>query len=133
MSSRFYTNQDKTLTEIINGILPKSNAADILVGYFYFSGYKAVSDGLKDKRVRILVGLDVDTTISKSVCEIERFKKTVQSRGQIKEEFYAQLVNLFNDTNLFDDDAHIEQCQKVLHISRICCSCSTYLISFYIL
>lgn len=114
MSSRFYTNQDKTLTEIINGILPKSNAADILVGYFYFSGYKVVSDGFADKQVRILVGLDVDTTISKSVCEVERFKKAVQSRGQIKEEYYARLVNLFNDTNLFDDDVHIEQFKMFL-------------------
>lgn len=114
MSSRFYTNQDKTLTEIINGILPKSNAADILVGYFYFSGYKAVSDGFADKQVRILVGLDVDTTISKSVCEVERFKKAVQSRGQIKEEYYVRLVNLFDDTNLFDDDVHIEQFKMFL-------------------
>lgn len=114
MSSRFYTNQEKTLNEIINGILPKSIAADILVGYFYFSGYKAVSDGFVDKHVRILVGLDVDTTISKSVCEVERLKKAVQSRGQVKEEYYARLVSLFNDTDLFDDATHVEQFKMFL-------------------
>ena len=58
----FITNQDKLLSDIINGILPKSKAVDILVGYFYFSGYKLISENLQDKNVRILVGLDIDTT-----------------------------------------------------------------------
>lgn len=34
MSSSFITNREKFLSDIINGILPKTNAVDILVGYF---------------------------------------------------------------------------------------------------
>ena len=34
MSSSFITNKDKFLSDIINGILPKTDAVDILVGYF---------------------------------------------------------------------------------------------------
>lgn len=34
----FITNQEKLLAEIINGILPKTQAVDMLVGYFYYSG-----------------------------------------------------------------------------------------------
>lgn len=39
MAHSFITNRDRLLSDIITGILPKSNAVDILVGYFYFSGY----------------------------------------------------------------------------------------------
>ena len=57
MSNSFITNKDKFLSDIINGILPKTNAVDILVGYFYYSGYSQLSEKLKDKQIRILVGL----------------------------------------------------------------------------
>ena len=33
MSNSFITNKEKFLSDIINGILPKTNAVDILVGY----------------------------------------------------------------------------------------------------
>ena len=39
MAHSFITNRDRLLSDIITGILPKSDAVDILVGYFYFSGY----------------------------------------------------------------------------------------------
>lgn len=39
MAHSFITNRDRLLSDIITGILPKSNTVDILVGYFYFSGY----------------------------------------------------------------------------------------------
>lgn len=58
MSNSFITNKDKFLSDMINGILPKTNAVDFLVGYFYYSGYKQLSDQLKDKNVRILVGIE---------------------------------------------------------------------------
>ena len=44
MSSSFITNKEKFLSDIINGILPKTNAVDILVGYFYYSGYIQLSE-----------------------------------------------------------------------------------------
>lgn len=49
MAHRFITNKDRLLSDIITGILPKSGAVDILVGYFYFSGYIQLADKLADK------------------------------------------------------------------------------------
>jgi len=59
MAHSFITNKDRLLSDIITGILPKSDAVDILVGYFYFSGYIQLADKLADKHLRILVGLDI--------------------------------------------------------------------------
>lgn len=98
----FITNQNKFLSEIINGILPKSNTVDILVGYFYYSGFELISEKLKEKRVRILVGLDIDTRISQNVKEYYSLTNHNLSRGQIKDKYYGSLVSLFNDTDHFD-------------------------------
>ena len=42
MSNSFITNKNKYLSDSINGILPKTNAVDFLVGYFYYFGYKQI-------------------------------------------------------------------------------------------
>lgn len=111
MSSSFITNKDKFLSDIINGILPKTDAVDILVGYFYYSGFQQLSDNLKSKNIRILVGLDVDIQITKHIREIENFKQTQSSRSNIKDEYYKQFVNIFNDTDFLDSAEKLEQFQ----------------------
>lgn len=109
MSSSFITNKEKFLSDIINGILPKTNAVDILVGYFYYSGYVQLSEKLKDKQIRILVGLDVDLQISKHIQEVEAIRNGLVSRSIIKEEYYKQFVSIFNDSNFLDTAEKLEQ------------------------
>ena len=109
MSSSFITNKDKILSDIIKGILLKTNAVDILVGYFYYSGYTQLSDELKDKKIRILVGLDVELSITKHIQELEIFRKSLPSRSSLKEEYYKQFVKIFNDTDFLDTKEKLEQ------------------------
>lgn len=109
MSSSFITNKEKFLSDIINGILPKTNAVDILVGYFYYSGYIQLSESLKDKQIRILVGLDVDLRISKHICEIEAFRNKFVSRNTTKEEYYKQFIRIFNESDFMDSAEKLEQ------------------------
>lgn len=104
----FITNQDKFLSEIIDGILPKSDSVDILVGYFYYSGFESIYTNLKDKKIRILVGLDIDTFISNKVREVDNFVRTAKSRGQSKDEYYRALVALFNETDSFDSEEKLQ-------------------------
>lgn len=100
----FITNQDKFLSEVIDGILPKTNSVDILVGYFYYSGFEQIYKNISDKKIRILVGLEVDTLISNKIREVDGFMSGNLSRGQIKDNYYQSLVKLFNDTDSFDSD-----------------------------
>ena len=109
MSSSFITNKDKFLSDIINGILPKTDAVDFLVGYFYYSGYVQLSENLKSKHIRILVGLDIEIQISKHVCEVENFRQKLLSRGVLKEQYYSEFVKAFNDTDFLDTAEKIEQ------------------------
>lgn len=109
MSSSFITNKEKFLSDIINGILPKTDAVDILVGYFYFSGYMQLSENLKNKRIRILAGLDVDLHITNHIREVEAIRNGMVSRGIIKEEYYKQFVSIFNDSDFLDTAEKLEQ------------------------
>lgn len=109
MSSSFITNKEKFLSDIINGILPKTDAVDILVGYFYYSGYMQLSENLKDKQIRILVGLDIDLHISKHIREVEAIRTEIISRNIIKEEYYKQFVHIFNDSDFLDTAEKLEQ------------------------
>lgn len=118
MSSSFITNREKFLSDIINGILPKTNAVDILVGYFYFSGYIQLSEKLKDKQIKILVGLDVDLHISKHIREVEAIRDKMVSRKATKEEYYKQLVDIINNSDFIDTAEKREQfkmfCEKII-------------------
>lgn len=100
----FITNKDKLMSEIIQGILPKTDAVDILVGYFFFSGYYLLSHSLANKKLRILVGLDVDTNISKSIQVINTLSENKLSLGQLREKYYQEFVHLFNNSDFLDSE-----------------------------
>lgn len=104
----FITNKEKLLSDIINGILPKSKSLDILVGYFYFSGYKLISEKLINKNVRILVGLDIDVKISKYISEFETLANYNKTRSQLKDDYYNHFVKLFNETDFLDNQPRLE-------------------------
>lgn len=91
MSSSFITKKEKFLSGFINGILPKTNAVNILVGYLYYPGYVQLSEKLKDKRLRILVRLYINLQISKHIQEVESIRNGLVSHSIIKEEYNKQL------------------------------------------
>ena len=115
MAHSFITNQERLLADIITGILPKSDAVDILVGYFYFSGYAQLADKLVDKHLRILVGLDIDTRISNRVREVEELVEWQRIRSKVREEYFNNLVRLINETDNTDTDETIRMFRQFQH------------------
>ena len=113
MAHSFITNQERLLADIITGILPKSDAVDILVGYFYFSGYAQLADKLVDKHLRILVGLD--TRISNRVREVEELVEWQRIRSKVREEYFNNLVRLINETDNTDTDETIRMFRQFQH------------------
>ena len=109
MSSNFITNKEKFLSDIINGILPKTDAVYMLIGYFYYSGYIQLSEQLRDKQIQILVGLDIELQIAKHIREIETFRNGLISRNAAREEYYTQFVQAFNNSDFLDTSEKQEQ------------------------
>ena len=102
----FITNEGKrTLSSILDGILPKTNALDFLVGYFYFSGIQEIKDHIEDKKMRILVGLEMDKNLLGKTAEVDfEIRKKSSSVQKTREEFFEVLTELFNSTDLFENE-----------------------------
>ncbi|HLP46385.1 MAG TPA: helicase, partial [Candidatus Kapabacteria bacterium] len=101
-TNQLITNQNKFLHEVFHNILPSSQNLLFLVGYFYFSGFEEVYENLRDKHLRILVGMDIEMNIRNKIKEFELIEKVEQSRGSVRDSFYSSLVRLCNDTDFFD-------------------------------
>ena len=78
MSTKFFTNnQENTLFKKFEGIFTHTQVAyfDILVAFFRASGYFKIQPFLKDvKKIRILVGIDVDHLMSEAARKGLEFK-----------------------------------------------------------
>lgn len=109
MDGKFITNEDSTLSDIINSILPKCDNAYFLVGYFYFSGFAELCEKLKDVNLKVLVGLEVERNIVNSIKEVENFSIPNKSRGQLREDFYKNLVSIYNNTDFYDSEEQMEK------------------------
>ena len=108
MSHNLITNQDKLLSEVIKDILPGCDNIYFLVGYFYFSGFQEICDNLRDKHLRILVGLDIERSLANGIREIDDYSHKTKTRIQTRDEYYQGFVDIFNNTDFFDSERQIE-------------------------
>ena len=60
-----------TLSAALKDILPNCDKVDALVGYFYFSGFRDLHKDLRDKKVRILVGMDIDRQMIQKISTLK--------------------------------------------------------------
>lgn len=110
---------ENTLSSNLKSILPNCDRIDALVGYFYFSGFKDLHQELKDKQIRILVGMDIDRKILEKVSTLKSFnldsytvETKISSRSGAKEDYIEDFSRIFNDTDYFDN----EDSQKAFEI-----------------
>ena len=61
-------NRKKTMLDSLRNSLKQAERVDILTAFFYFSGFNALADELKDKKIRILVGNTIDPDAIAELC-----------------------------------------------------------------
>lgn len=110
---------ENTLSANLKNTLPNCDRIDALVGYFYFSGFKDLHNELKNKQIRILVGMDIDKKIIDKISSLENFNldeyttnTKVSSRSGVKADYIENFTKIFNDTDYFDN----EESQKAFEI-----------------
>lgn len=120
-------NEEKTLQAALKNALPNAERVDILTAYFYFSGFSALADELKDKKIRILVGKAIDptaidelSTVIKSDpnADLDTFrsrKYTSLTRTQKKNQYTESFIQLFNKSALSEsfDSTEDQRMQKI--------------------
>ncbi len=111
MSTSITNTGDNTLSQNLKSILPNCNKVDALVGYFYFSGFRDLHHELRDKQIRILVGMDIDKKIIDRVStlkdlnfDLHTTETRIASRSGAKDDYIENFSRIFNDTDFFDND-----------------------------
>src|SRR3989344_2566421 len=121
-------NKDQTLQDALKEALKTADRVDIAVGFFYFSGFEALADQLKDKKMRILVGLEVDPILipqinqqTKDGNDVDLSKwqtrNLTKSRTALKLNYIDSFVGFMNDSDIFDNDMSNELYE--LYIEKI--------------
>ena len=107
--SKFITNKEKLLSEVVKNILPTTDNLRFLVGYFYFSGFHNLVDELKDKDVKVLIGMDIEKNLTQKARQyFEHSENNNKSRKKIKEDYYNNFVQFYNNDNFFDSKDKVE-------------------------
>lgn len=106
--------KDNNLADKIKKILPSTDRIDTLVGYFYFSGFQEIYKELTDKKVRILVGMEMDENALKNISslnieELDDYMRPVKSKSKTvsRDNYYTEFSTVFNKTDYFDSDEAI--------------------------
>lgn len=107
-------NQNIYLKDELVDSLKEAESIDIITGFFYFSGFKLLSDELIDKKVRILIGLEIDHKLipqivqasNQQVDDLSRWqpRSPSTSRTELRENYIKTFNAFMNDSDIFDDD-----------------------------
>ena len=126
-------NKEKTMLEALKNSLKQAERVDILTAFFYFSGFNALADDLKDKKIRILVGNTIDPNAIEELCVAvkdnpDELLETYAVRGygkynnsQKKNAYCNSFIDLFNKSALseeFDSTDVLRQSSKSLEIKK---------------
>ena len=108
-------NRNKTMLESLKNSLKQAERVDILTAFFYFSGFNALAEDLKDKKIRILVGNTIDPSAIQELCNAvkdnpEELLESYAKRGygglnnsQKKHTYIDSFINLFNKSALSEE------------------------------
>lgn len=105
-------NRKKTMLESLRNSLKQVERVDILTAFFYFSGFDALADNLRDKKIRILVGKTIDPSAIEDLCRavkdgcnedlasysVRNYKG--MNKSQKKKTYINSFVDMFNRSSL---------------------------------
>ena len=92
------TDTKKTVTNIQKKILPSCDEFFAQVGYFYFSGFEEIYKDLKNKKIKIIIGIDYDGKVGNAV--------NFTAASAIKDNYFNYLAQDINSSSILDQQVH---------------------------
>jgi len=109
----FIDNRNQTMLDALSNALETADSVDICVGYFYFSGFQLLANKLRDKKIRIIVGKELDPECIPEIVKYSRtqevsldkygLRKSTNSQLQMRQNYLDALVGFVNDSDTFDN------------------------------
>jgi superfamily II DNA or RNA helicase/HKD family nuclease len=114
-SAPFIDSVNRNMFDALTDALKNSDRVDIAVGYFFFSGFKALAESFKDKKIRILVGKEIDPACVPDIIKYSKLnnheslekwapRKPTNSALQLKQNYVDALVEFVNNSDTFDEE-----------------------------
>lgn len=113
-NSKFINNTDiklkDKLSQIINNPAQNISYLDFLIGYFQMSGFKHLNDIIKNKlnsikKIRILVGINLDPIIAEFIDERKDF--TTAKKDRFIKQFTKEQVSQLNNDESYSQDTDL--------------------------
>lgn len=108
-------NVGRTLQAALANALQTAAGVDIAVGFFYLSGFAVLAEQLRDKHVRVLVGMEIDPNAVPELAQLARNedveltpwqpRKPTTSLTALRDNYLEALVGFINDSDVLDDSA----------------------------
>lgn len=113
------------LGEELKRALADAEALDVAVGYFYFSGFKFLSNELRNLKIRIVIGKEIEssqiglinTQIQRGIdAELDRFQPRTepQSATLAQQRYSDSFIQLMNSSGLYDGPDSKEEIELFL-------------------
>lgn len=125
-------NKNKTMLDSLKNSLKQAERVDILTAFFYFSGFNALAEDLKDKKIRILVGNTIDPMAINDLCKVvkedpDELLEAYSPRGyrslnnsQKKNYYVESFIEMFNKSTLSEEfDSTESQAIFKMFLSKI--------------
>lgn len=125
-------NKRKTMLDSLKNALCQAESVDILTAFFYFSGFNALAEELKDKKIRILVGNTIDPEAISELCKVvkddpDEALEAYSPRGykslnnsQKKNYYVESFIDMFNKSTLSEEfDSTESQAIFKMFLSKI--------------
>ena len=90
---------ENTVTNIANHILPDCDEVFFEVGYFYFSGFQEIYEKLKDKKIKVIIGMSYDQGVHNAA----------KNAFGIREKYFEKVTDSINNTDLIDQSVGEKQ------------------------
>ena len=109
------TNRNLRMIDELKSALQNAERIDIWVAFFYFSGFNALAEELKDKKIRILVGNTIDPAYINELCRVLKVNKEedlagytnhgflLKNNSQKKKMFTQRFIDMVNKSALSEE------------------------------
>lgn len=106
-------NKNLTMQSVLSDALKKADSIDINVAFFYFNGFELLANEIRNKKVRLLIGMEIDPNFIPDIVKASKddtvdvsmyqIRPPSKSSLKIQENYIESLVGLINDSDIFDD------------------------------
>jgi superfamily II DNA or RNA helicase len=104
-------NKTVVLLDELRNALSSAEAIDIYTGYFFFSGFGELSELIKDKKIRVVVGMDLDPLLIKAkrltddtdLTRLRLAEAPLTDSAKVKN-YIDSFIALFENSDVFDND-----------------------------